>query len=173
MTTRHFHHILCGALLTVATAACSSVDDERIPNMAVNINLADAGMWNTYGVSGTGLHRDFIKELRQPAGFPYTDQTATGYGGVLLIGGMDPFTTNPNVPLAYDLSCPVECQATIRVVIDPSTLEAVCPVCGSHYDVVMAGGSPTAGPALTGSHKYALRRYTCRPGQLGGYFINN
>ncbi len=173
MKLKYLHHFVYGLFFVMLTAACSSVDDERIPNMAVNINLADAGMWNIYGVAGTGVHRDFIKELRQPAGFAYTDQTATGYGGVLLIGGMDPFTATPNIPLAYDLSCPVECQPNIRVIIDDTNLEAVCPVCGSHYDVVMAGGSPTSGPALTGKHKYALRRYTCRPGQLGGYFITN
>ena len=173
MRIRHIQHLVCGTIAVIAMTACSSVDDDRIPNMAVNINLADAGMWNTYGVSGTGLHRDFIKELRQPAGFPYTDQTATGFGGVLLIGGMNPFTAEPNVPLAYDLSCPVECSPTVRVAIDSSNLEAICHVCGSHYDVIMAGGSPTAGPALTGSHKYSLRRYTCRAGQLGGYTITN
>ncbi len=87
-------------------SGCHTVDDERIPAVPVNINLADAGLWNTYGVSGFGLFRYFIPRAGEPAGFRYTANTATGFGGVLLIGGMDPFSTETNVPLAYDLACP-------------------------------------------------------------------
>ena len=75
--------------------------------------------------------------------------------------------------MAYDLSCPVERSRTIRVRIDPADFEAVCPVCDSHYDVTMAGGAPVAGPALTGSHKYGLKRYYCHPASTGGYIINS
>ena len=132
-------------------------------------------MWNTYGVSGVGISRDFInfQGERTPDGFPYTANTHVGFGGVLLIGGVDPFTSAPNVPLAYDLSCPVERSQTVRVRVDAATMEAVCPKCGSRYDVVIAGGSPVAGPALTGEYKYGLRRYVCDPGQGGGYVIHN
>lgn len=132
-------------------------------------------MWNTYGVSGVGISRNFINRDGEisPSGFPYTATTYTGFGGVLLIGGVDPFTSEPNVPLAYDLACPVECKSTVRVHIDPDNLNAVCPVCGSQYDVVMAGGSPVGGPALTGEYKYGLRRYVCDPLGQGGYFIHN
>lgn len=154
---------------------CDSVDDDRIPSLAVNINLAGAGQWNTYGVSGVGIYRYFIlsQDTRLPAGYSYSASSATGFGGVLLIGGVDAFTQEQNVPLAYDLACPVECKATIRVAIDPETLEAVCPVCGSHYNVVMAGGSPVSGPALTGDRKYGLRRYRCLAANGGGYVITN
>lgn len=162
------------ALLS-ASSACNQVDDDRIPSLPVYINLSGAGMWNTYGVSGVGISRDFInfQGVVSPSGFPFTANTYLGFGGVLLIGGVDPFTSEPNVPLAYDLSCPVERSQTVRVAIDPDNLEAVCPVCGSRYDVVMAGGSPVGGPALTGEYKYALRRYVCDPGQGGGYIIHN
>lgn len=157
----------------VSIAGCHSVSDNRVPNMAVSINLADQGLWNTYGVPGTGSWQYFVKSLRQPSGFAWTERSASGFGGVLLIGGMDPYQVQTNVPLAYDLACPVECSPTVRVAIDPATLEAICPDCGSHYDVMMSGGAPTAGPALTGAHKYSLRRYNCLPGQLGGYYITN
>lgn len=166
--------LLLMALLS-ANSACNQVDDDRIPSLPVYINLADAGLWNSYGVSGVGISRNFINSqgVISPAGFPFTANTYLGFGGVLLIGGVDPFTSEPNVPLAYDLSCPVECSPTVRVAIDPDNLEAVCPVCGSRFDVVMAGGSPVGGPALTGEYKYALRRYVCDPGQGGGFIIHN
>lgn len=162
------------AMLSVVSS-CNQIDDERIPSLPVYINLSGAGMWNSYGVAGVGISRRFInsQELQSPSGFPYTANSYVGFGGVLLIGGVDPFTNEPNVPLAYDLACPVEKSPTVRVAVDDSTLEAVCPKCGSRYDVVMAGGSPVGGPALTGEYKYGLRRYVCDPSQSGGYIIHN
>ena len=156
--------LLCG---------CHSVDDDRIPSMPVSINLSDAGMWNRYGVVGYGVFRYFISSEHEPSGFPYTTQTYTGFGGVMLIVGMDPFTVDTDRVLAYDLSCPYECRQNIRVKVDPTSFEAVCPVCGSHYDVTMRGGAAISGPAATGKHKYGLRRYQCNPTQYGGYLITN
>lgn len=158
-----------------AVSSCNQVDEDRIPSLPVYINLSGAGMWNTYGVAGVGLSRSFInwQGVVSPAGFPYSANSYVGFGGVLLVGGVDPFTSEPNVPLAYDLACPVECSQTVRVSVDPDNLEAVCPVCGSHYDVVMAGGSPVSGPALTGKYKYGLRRYVCDSAQGGGFIIHN
>lgn len=167
-----------GTLLLPAAiflAGCHTVDDDRIPTYAVNINISDIGSWNTYGVSGFGSSRRFIlsSSLREPSGFPYSQQSATGYGGVLLINGMDPFTATTDTPLAYDLSCPVEVKPEVRVEIEGDLYEAVCPVCGSHYDVTMGGGSPLSGPAATGKYKYGLRRYKCLPTANGGYIITN
>lgn len=160
-------------LIALSLTGCDSVDDDRIPNLAVSVNIGDSGLWNTYGVAGFGSSRNFIlsSNLRQPSGFPYSTQSATGFGGILLINGMDPFTTTTDVPLAYDLACPVECKQDIRVQIEGDLYEAVCPVCHSHYDVTMSGGSPLSGPAA--KHKYALRRYQCLPTTLGGYLITN
>lgn len=150
---------------------CHSVDDDSLPSMPVNINLSDAGLWNTYGVAGFGLFRYFIPQLGEPSGFRYVANSATGFGGVLLIGGMDPFTNDTNVPLAYDLACPVERDASVRVTVDPSTFEAVCRKCGSRYDVTMQGGAPMSGPASDGSRKYGLTRYSCVKTGNGGYVI--
>lgn len=163
------------AVCILILTGCETVNDDRIPNLPVNIVLADAGTWNTYGVSGFGSSRRFIlsQSLREPSGFPYSQTSATGFGGVLLISGMDPYTTTTNVPLAYDLSCPVEMKASVRVNVEGDIYNAVCPVCGSRYDVTMGGGAPLSGPAATGEHKLGLRRYTCYPSGSGGYIITN
>lgn len=158
-------------LLAAGWQGCDNgIDDTRIPAFSVQINLANTGLWNVYGVHGYGDYKEFIRETRTPANFPFTETTYTGFGGVLLIEGMNPFEAGVVEPLAYDLACPVECNAQIRVGIDPESLNAVCPVCGSVYDVTMAGGAPISGPALTGSVKYALQRYRAIP-QNGGYMI--
>lgn len=160
----------------IVAGGCHTVDDSRIPAMPVYIDLSNQGLWNSYGVSGFGNFQYFIFQNGspfEPAGYSYTAKSATGYGGVLLIEGMDPFSMNPATPMAYDLSCPVERSPTIRVKVDPENYEAVCPVCDSHYDVTMSAGTPTAGPALTGERKYGLRRYYCHPTILNGYLITN
>ncbi len=151
---------------------CGSVDDDRIQAMAVSINISNVGMWNTYGVFGFGQHRRFILTAarREPAGFPYSQTSSTGFGGVLLISGIDPLSGDP-VPLAYDLACPVERRPDVRVDIESELYEAVCPACGSHYDVTMAGGAPLSGPAAEGKYKYALRRYKVLAAADGGYLI--
>lgn len=162
--------------LIVLLEACQGIDNERIPNMPVNISLADAGVWNTYGVTGFGSHRNFIytgTSGSQPSGFPYKQGSATGFGGVLLIEGMDPYTAVTAAPLAYDLACPVERMANIRVYIDNQDYVAICPQCKSVYDVTMAGGAPIRGEAATGKYKYALKSYRVIPSGSGGYYITN
>lgn len=162
-------------IAVLALTACRGVDNQRIPAMPVNISLSDAGVWNIYGVSGFGINRNFIltKGMRVPAGFPYNEASATGFGGVLLIGGMDPFAVTVESPMAYDLACPVERNPDIRVVIDNDTYIAVCPECHSTYDVTMGGGAPLSGPAATGKYKYGLKQYNCVYSGNGGYYILN
>lgn len=152
---------------------CNSIDDNRIPNMPVSLSLSDMGLWNTFGVSGFGSYRIFTLSPRQPSDFPYTSKTYTGYGGVLLIEGLDPYTGISSLPLAYDLACPVERQSNTRVKIDADSYMAVCPVCGSTYDVTIQRGAPIAGPAATGEYKYALKSYNCIATPNGGYIITN
>ncbi|MCM1291219.1 MAG: hypothetical protein NC201_08050 [Prevotella sp.] len=165
--------LIVATSVAVCLVSCDSIVDDRIPALPVSINLGDAGMWNTYGVAGFGVHRYFIKDSRptQPAGYLYNETTYTGFGGVLLIGGMDPYTSSTNVPLAYDLSCPVEVKPEIRVKIDPETYHAVCPKCGSVYDVTMLAGAPIEGPAAAPSAKYRLQNYSVLGTQFGGYVI--
>lgn len=156
------------AILLLMTG-CHQLNDERIPAMAVNIDLSNQGIWNSYGTPGYGQYNYFIytSSIRLPAGFPYSYYSATGYGGVLLITGQG-FSGDVE-PLAYDLSCPVERQPDVRVYIDNNSLDAVCPECHSHYNVVEAGGAPISGPAE--SMHYALTPYSCYPTNTGGYVI--
>lgn len=156
--------ILTLALVIISSIACSRIDSFRIPYFPVHIDLDNTGLWNTYGVSGVGTSRTFIRELKVPANFPYTQLTYTGYAGVLLICDIN------NEPLAYDLACPVEVSSNTRVFINDK-LEAECPVCGSRYNVIEAYGAPIYGPAV--DKKYGLQRYVTVPTSLGGYLIRH
>jgi hypothetical protein len=75
------------------------------------------------------------------------------------------------VPLAFDLACPVEHNAEVTVTIDPTTLDAVCSTCKSHYDVLIGAGGPKSGMAI--DRKVGLNMYIVRPTSTGGYFISN
>lgn len=159
--------------LAALLAGCDSVDDDRIPNMPVHISLATPDLWTTYGVSGFGNYRMFIRQLGEPRNFAYGVNTMTGYGGVLLICASDPFNGSQVLPMAYDLSCPVECKPDIRVKVQMVDMlpVAVCPVCGSHFDITERAGAPASNPAL--SRKYGLKRYDCYQTNYGGYLITN
>ena len=166
--------LLAATLLLVVSGGCNTVDDDRIPSLAVNINLSTPDLWTVYGVSGYGDFRTFIYSLGEPRNFAYTVGSCTGFGGVLLVSGFNPFTLEAAVPMAYDLACPVELQADVRVrmVTGEETLPvAVCPECGSKYDVMERAGAPISGPAL--SDRYGLARYECLPSAYGGYIIVN
>ncbi|MCH5225888.1 MAG: hypothetical protein J1D77_07790 [Muribaculaceae bacterium] len=162
--------------LGLMMASCQGIDNDRIPNMPVNIKLTDPGLWNTYGVSGFGSHRNFIYNpggVSVPTGFSYNSMSATGFGGVLLIEGVDPLSAVTAYPLAYDLACPVERKASIKVSVENETYMAVCPECNSVYDVTMGNGAPISGEAITGKYKYKLKSYRVLPGANGGYLISN
>ena len=92
---RPLAYVLAAAVCVIASLAmggCKSVNNDVTPSVPVNLNLGSPDLWNTYGVEGFGNYRVFIKSLRVPADFPYSANSATGYGGVLLINGVNPST---------------------------------------------------------------------------------
>ncbi|MDE5967874.1 MAG: hypothetical protein K2G64_02095 [Muribaculaceae bacterium] len=140
------------AMLVGFLSGCESVDNDRIPPFNVYIPFNSQAEWITYGVSGAADYRIFHKNTRMPAGYPWSVQSASGYGGVLLC------TDLSADPVAYDLSCPVECKQDIRIQVDTEAFNARCPVCGSTYDIFGANhGAPLSGPAA--ERHYGLQVY--------------
>ena len=70
-----------------------------------------------------------------------------GFGGVLVVRNM------LGEYKAFDRSCPHEASSNITVVVDDDVLYAVCPKCGTKYDIGLANGMPV------GTSKHSLRRY--------------
>ena len=163
------------ALIAVAGshAGCHDVNSDRIPLMPVRIPFATIGDWHTYGISGAATARSYIKgtgSSGQPAGYPYTALTATGFGGVMLIGTYT-YSGNPllTAPVAFDLACPVEARADIRIAVDPDESCARCATCGSTYDIFQGNGMPLSGPASRLG--YGLRHYRVVAGQASEYLV--
>lgn len=139
--------------LAISLGSCEKVDNHRLPPANVNILFNTIGDWQIYGVSGAGQTRNFIKQESQPAGYPYKAGEYTGFGGVMLV-------CDPNGEYyAFDLACPVEKNANIRVAYDTeSSIAGIvkCPKCGSTYNI-FAGGTAYGGEAL--KMKYGLEPY--------------
>lgn len=159
--------------LLLPLSGCNDVETDRIPLMNVRIQFATVGDWNIYGVQGAATARRFIRPAQgtpQPVGFPYTALSATGYGGVLLVGTYT-YSGNPlaTPPAAFDLACPVEQRQDVRVATDYDEMCARCPVCGSTYDIFNGTGMPLQGVAAR--EKYGLRRYRVAQGSAGEYLI--
>lgn len=153
--------LLSLVVLSWLMPACESIDDSRIPSIAVYIDISGAGMWEAYGVHGYGEYRTFDMR-RNPGSFPYTYQSRTGFGGVLLIQGI-------SGPLAYDMACPYEVDRDITVRIDPDNFEAYCPECGSRYNVCEGYGVPVSGPSY--DRQYGMHPLHVTPSN-GGYIIS-
>ncbi len=162
--------IASAIICSLSLCSChDTVDSERIPYAPVHVDLSGQGTWDTYGVHAFGQGRKFIRTGnsvdQEPKNFHYSDLSATGFGGLLLVGDLE------NMPLLYDLACPVERKQSVRVSYNPDTQLATCPQCGSQYNVCEHFGSPVSGQAF--QHKWGLKRYTPRPSSLGGYILAN
>ncbi|MDR1813531.1 MAG: (2Fe-2S)-binding protein [Tannerella sp.] len=71
-----------------------------------------------------------------------------GFGGVLVVH------TILDEYVAFDRACPYESNSTVTVEVDENVLNAVCPRCGTVYDLSMVPGAPN------GKSKYYLKKYT-------------
>ena len=128
------------AALCACLSGCHHIDNHRLPVSYVNVSFVHVGVWENYGITGAGLYRKFNLGERIPAGFPYTALSSTGLGGVLLCSNYY------GTPVAYDMACPVECRASVRVFVNEEN-EAECPQCHSRYDIFEKFGYPIAGKA--------------------------
>jgi len=158
-------HILPMIALAVVTlfASCHSVNDERIPPYSANLIFSDIAMWNRYGTPAALDHRRFILSERIPEDYPWRIGETTGFGGILLVGDIN------GAPRAYDLACPVECRADVRIVVDTEANNAYCPKCHSVYDIYSNYGQPLAGQAA--ERGYALTQYYVGAGSSAEYMV--
>lgn len=163
MTKNRIFCMFLTLLTLVLGSGCDKIDNKTVPSFTVRIDLGSIALWNTYGVTGMGEYRIFSREKQLPSNFPYNVNTYTGYGGVLLMMGIE-------APMAYDLSCPVEVSRDVILTINPENYDAVCPRCGSRFNPLTGAGGPLSGVAI--NNKVGMRQYRVLPSN-GGYVITN
>ncbi|OAV72260.1 hypothetical protein Barb4_00048 [Bacteroidales bacterium Barb4] len=134
-------------LIALWATACTKVEEIRIPYRPVYLELdlafEDRGLLELYS------HRIYMPNDKTLLAIE-----KTGFGGVLVFHGMD---IGFGAYQAYDAACPFEAKANTVVAVEDD-IYAVCPVCGSRYDLT-AGGIPAPGSAST----YRLHRYNVQP----------
>lgn len=157
--------LLMGVVL-MSTFSCAHVDDDRIPWSFVRLPFSSP-QWSESIRPAAGVHHRFVKSTLQPSWYPYTEISATGFGGILLV------IDYANNPVAYDLACPYEVRRDVLIEVDGTTSMARCPKCGSTYHIFNNYGLPASGPSA--DRNYALRRYNV-DGPLTGidyYIVQN
>ena len=108
MRLKQIYTAFIALIMVLMAASCDHIDNKAVPRYTVRIDLGSYALWNTYGVNGMGQFRIFNREKQLPSNFPYNVNTFTGYGGVLLMMGIE-------YPMAYDLSRTSFCQSTLTI----------------------------------------------------------
>jgi nitrite reductase/ring-hydroxylating ferredoxin subunit len=128
-------------MLIASFAFLSCGDDENpIPDMRVYLNL-DLTFEDKELKAIPSFKEYTVKNVNLALG------EAVGFGGVLVVHTMtDEYK-------AFDRACPFEANSTIAVAVDDVVLYAVCPRCGTKYDIGFGTGAPT------GSSKHFLKQY--------------
>lgn len=130
-------------IVSIVLISCENKYQSSIPDVPVEISLNMLSYNPTFG----SVLNDTIIFVRPRAYPPF----AIGYGGVLIIVGYDENLSTRY--FSYDLSCPYESDANIRVYPNEEGY-AVCPKCGSQYYLTDGWGRVSKGPS-----KYPLKRY--------------
>jgi nitrite reductase/ring-hydroxylating ferredoxin subunit len=71
-----------------------------------------------------------------------------GFGGVLVVH------TITGAYVAFDRACPYEANSTVTIQVDEDVLNAICPRCGTVYDIATFPGAPN------GKSEHYLRQYS-------------
>lgn len=144
-------YLLLILLIIITFTSCEKVDNTSLKGYRVDIDLRMKSVWDTYGCPGLGDWRYFNRAKKLPANFPYTANSYTGLGGVII------FYSNNGI-VAFEAACPVERKADYVVAVDDKgNYDAVCPKCGSRYDVFQGTGVALSGEAI--NRRVALNRY--------------
>ena len=124
--------------------SCKEEARPSIPSFEVYIEVSRSSFPNDYAKlqnPNNAVSYIYTPGVPMPANFKY------GYGGVLIFRDLEGRIKS------CDLACPVEASRTVRVEVNMPY--AVCPVCGSKFDLSYGFASPSAGPA-----KESLRIYS-------------
>ncbi len=127
-------------LALLACFACTEKVEVRIPSRQVYLELD-----LTY--NDKALNTLYASKIYTPSNIDQANEH-TGFGGVLVFHG------DNDVFYAFDAACPHEAQANVTVVVEEGGIDAVCPKCGSRYELLYGLGNPVSGPS-----EFYLQRY--------------
>lgn len=134
------HLLFCVLALTLLSlGSCNKEYGSNIPEARVYLELYPAY------ITGLTVPMSYvIIPNNQESVYKY-NSSALGFGGVLVYHG---YSSDGNGQFyAFDLSCVNEANRTTLVEVDDTKLRAVCPKCGSVYNLSFGQGNAESGPA--------------------------
>lgn len=129
-------------LLLMSAFSCTKTEHDYFPNYTVYLELDLS--YEDKDLKTPMAYKNYI--YGKTSGLSAVERT--GLGGVMVYYGYNGY-------YAYDLACPYEIKASIRVEVDENHIKAVCPECGSEFGIYENAGAVLKGPATQG-----LKRYT-------------
>lgn len=132
---------LFGLLALFLVLSCTKVEHDLFPSYPVYLELDLA--YEDKDLKTAMAYKNFI--YGQTPGLSAVERT--GLGGVMVYNGYDGY-------YAFDLSCPHEMKASIRIDVDENHIKAVCPKCGSEFGIYENAGAVLKGPATQGLKRY-------------------
>lgn len=130
--------VLGSLLINLALVSCNDTYVSSIPDFPVWLQL---NLTSTYPTFRNSYNKFLTFEK------PIIETDRVGYGGILVYTGFD------GQYYAFDMSCPYEHKAKIKV--HPNDIgQAICDSCKSVYDIGYGIGNPSSGKS-----KEVLRRY--------------
>lgn len=133
------------SLFALLLLGCNSTFDSSVPDWPVYLELDLT--YEDRALKSPQAYKIYLPNNINQA----TEKT--GFGGVLVYHGIDNIGTD-NAYYAFDAACPVEHQANVRVEVEEDAIYAICPKCGSKYELIYGVGNPVEGPATEGLKQY-------------------
>ena len=122
--------------------SCTQTEDNYFPSYRVNLELDLT--FEDKALNEQMAYKTYI--AGQTSGL--AESELTGFGGVLVYHGLTGIA-------AYDLACPYEQKRSIRIEVDSTKLYAICPECGSTFNIWEGTGTHISGPATRGLKIYS------------------
>lgn len=173
-------YILLLTIFTVMFFSCGKEEPKyTIPASPVNFtintsyldnNLNNIGNFNAYlKIKDKANYEKLVadvKGIQVLSGERAGKSSYIGYSGLLVVNTGSTLTPTPYA--VFDLCCPYEGMAEIRVV-PTNDGTAKCPQCNSVYDIIFGTGIPESGPAV--EKKTTLQSYYIAPVSQYEYLI--
>ena len=151
---------MMAAALLLVTFACTEKIEVRIPYRPVYLELDIA--YQDKALNPIQAYKIYTQKDVDQA------NEQTGFGGVLVYHGLS--SSGTGAFYAFDAACPHEAQAGVTVGVDESAVYAVCPRCGSKFELLNGIGNPVEGPCA--EERQSLRQYNVSTNGNTIYIVN-
>lgn len=134
--------------MTLLAMSCSQGLEPSLPLYSVYLTVDLDLEWR---LKASQAHKIFNK-----SNTVYQYDAQTGMGGILLYNGIDNMTGGKDRYYAFDAACPYEAKSNVTVEVEEGSIYALCPQCGTKYEILTGLGNPVEGPGTKVLQQYPV-----------------